>query len=307
MSSTGFRLLLLVLLVPLAAGADETRTVEAGSLKLKIPARWRERHLSGKTRLRYTQFALRDSVADADDVLFQAEIPANWTRFLGPPPADFTVFRFGRRGKGKPELVLRGWTAQFAPKGRRIDDGKVVEKDPEVRIRAGTCPAGAYTLVDIRGTYYYNLGPWFRVDVELVPGARMLCAIIDTKDGPTYVKMTGREAVVDRAEEEFRTALGLDARTEVALDADLRRLPSAVRVRLELRGKPYAGRGIRVRLDAREAVAAGGSATFESVEPGTHRLRVDKVEGYKALEEQEIEVTEGRTTEVVIELRPYVC
>jgi len=217
------------------------------------------------------------------------------------------VFHFGRRGKGKPERIVRSWIAQFAPKGRAIDNGRVVDKDPETRLRAGTCGAGAYTLVDIRGTYYYNVGPWFRAEVQLVPGVRMLCAIIETKDGPHYVKLTGREAVVDHAEEEFRRALGLDARAEVGLDAALRRFPSAVRVRFELAGKPYAGKGIRVRLDGRETIASDGGAAFESVEPGKHRLRVDRVEGWKALPEQEIDVEGGRTTEVVFDLGTCVC
>ncbi len=44
----GVRPLLLMLLLPLAAGAEETRTVEAGALRLRIPGRWRERRLRGK-------------------------------------------------------------------------------------------------------------------------------------------------------------------------------------------------------------------------------------------------------------------
>jgi hypothetical protein len=307
MPSAGVRLLLLLLLLPLRAGADEPRAVEAGALRLEIPARWRERRLRGKTCLRYTQFALRATPTDADDVRFFAEVPANWTRFLGPPPADFAVLHYGRRGKGRPEKVVRGWIAQFAVKGREIDERRVVEKDPEISVRAGTCRAGAYTLVDIRGTYYYNLAGWFRVEVELVPGVRMLCAIVETKDGPHYVKLTGRRAVVDRAEAEFRRALGLDARAEIPLDTELRRFPSAIRVRFELRGRPYAASGIRVRLDAREAVASDDGAAFESVPPGRHRLRIDRVDGHKALPEQEIDVREGRTTEVVLDLGAYLC
>lgn len=112
---------------------------------------------------------------------------------------------------------------------------------------------------------------------------------------------------MDRAEQEFRSALGLDARTEIALDRTLRPLPSAVRVRFEVSGRPYGANGVRVRLDGREAVASDGGATFESVEPGRHRLRVDRIEGWKAMPEIEVDVHDGRTSEVVVDLRTCLC
>jgi len=302
MATTVLRLLLLTLLLPLRAGAEGPRVIEAGPLKLRIPERWRERRVAKKATLRYTQFALRDTPTKGENVAFFAEIPPMDKRFVGPPPGDFAVLHYGRGGKGQPGRVLRDWIAQFAPKGREIDDGEVVSRDPQVWIREGKREGGAYTLVDIRGTYYYNLAGWWRVEVELVPEVRMLCAIIPAEDGPRYVKFTGREALVDPAEEEFRAALGLDASSEVPLDRDLRRIVPAVRVRFVLDGKPHAAAGIRVSLGDEEAACSADGATFDAAKPGKHRLRVGPVEGFNPVPEREIEIEGGKTTEVVLAL-----
>ena len=88
--------------------------------------------------------------------------------------------------------------------------------------------------------------------------------------------------------------------SEVLLDAAPR--TAVVRLRFELGGKPYAAKGLRVRLGARQMVCSKDGATFEDVEPGKHQLQVDRMAGFKPIAARDVEVGRGRTVEVVIQL-----
>jgi len=290
-----------ILLLSGTVGAQDeraTRVVECGALHLAVPAHWRVEE--PRLRMRYSQFSIRKTYAKVETVKFLAEIPPDPS--LGrSPPAEVAVFHFGRKGAGSLRSIVDAWVDQFGI------DRPDIERDRRVTRLQGKREGGTYTLVDVSGTYFYNVGPRFRFEAELVHGARMLAAVVPTENGPYYVKLTGRERNVAAAEAEFRAMFGGDAKSEILLDPELRRQEAAVHVRFELFGRPFAANGLRVRLGKREATCTDEGARFEGVRPGKHQLDVHRIEGFRLIRPREVEVKSGEAVEIVIALEPYDC
>jgi len=290
----GIRTVVALSLLPLAAtardGGEEARIVEVGALRLAIPRHWVG--LGPRARMRLTEFRLGKARPAGEAVRFLAEIPMQPGAVWGPR-AELAVFHFGRGGAGDDESVIRRWIAQFALKRPGVD------VDRRVRIRDGRRGGQPYTLVDASGTYYHDVGPAFRVEVELVPRVRMLAAILATPEGPYYVKLTGPAPIVAAAEPAFRTAVGARVSGET-----LREPGALVRVRLRKNGKPHVDRGIRVSLDGRRAAWSGDGVVFERVPPGRHVIAVTRLEGYAPIPPREIEVDSGATLELAFVLTP---
>lgn len=270
------------------------KVVELDGLRLRIPARFEPPPWFRSSR---TQFSFRERHVGAE---YRARIPVPEAKVRWQRGAEFAVFHFGEGGAGSEREVVRDWIAQFARKGA----WRSVEPDPVVAIRRGPCAGGTYTLVDVTGTYVYDQGPVFRFEARLLPGRRMLAAVLPSDEGPFYVKLTGPEPIVTAAAAEFRATFAGDADSEVRLDRRLRVLPATVHVRFELDGEPLAVPGCRLRLGSATAVADRGGALFDPVEPGQHELQVPSIEGYEPVAARRIDVERGRQVRVVVVLRP---
>jgi hypothetical protein len=95
--------------------------------------------------------------------------------------AEFAVFHFGK-GAGSVEDNIKRWGGQMG-----------VEK-PKSEAIEGKCKV---TLVDITGTYTERPGS------APIENARMLAAVVETPDGPWFLKLTGVADTVGDWREEF--------------------------------------------------------------------------------------------------------
>ena len=91
---------------------------------------------------------------------------------------------------------------QFSAEGRKV------------KLTRGKSAAGEYTLADVTGTFQKPIGPAIERKTKPAPGSRMLAAIVNTSQGPHFLKFTGPEATVSAAGEAFRASFGATAAGE---------------------------------------------------------------------------------------------
>jgi gluconolactonase len=168
----------------IAAPPGKTRDVKAGTLTLKAPESWKEVGPDGQ--MRANQFQIPPAAGDRE-------------------PADLVVYYFGAGGAGGLSANVRRWIGQFDPEGR------------QVRITKGKNGAGEYTIADVSGTYQKSIGPPIQGKKQAVPGSRMLAAIVDSPEGPYFLKLTGPKATVAAEAAAFRASFGADPKGETEL------------------------------------------------------------------------------------------
>lgn len=104
-----------------------------------------------------------------------------------PEDASVVVFYF-QGGGGSVQANLDRWIDQFVqPDGRPSKEVAQVSRD--------TVNGLPQTTLDLTGTYLFQETPMASEKIEK-PGFRMLASVIETSQGPHFVKMVGPEATV---------------------------------------------------------------------------------------------------------------
>jgi gluconolactonase len=165
-----------------AAAAGDARDVKVGALAMKVPATWKASE--SPSRFRLAEFALPAAEGDSEG-------------------GELVVFYFGEGQGGGVAANVERWIGQFDAKDRKV---RVVE--------GKAAATGVYTLVDAFGTYLKPIGPPVAGRTEPRPGWRMLAAIVPTRQGDYFLKLTGPEKTVSAQAEAFRTAFGADPASE---------------------------------------------------------------------------------------------
>jgi hypothetical protein len=149
----------------------------AGALKFDAPPGWISKPPASASRV--AEFTLPKADGDAED-------------------AALTVFFFPGQG-GTVQANLDRWIGQFAqPDG---SPSKNVAKTTKLESHGL-----AVTLIDLSGTYVAEVSPGSTEHYNK-PGFRMRAAVVETPDGPYFVKLTGPAKTVTRWDESFMTFL----------------------------------------------------------------------------------------------------
>lgn len=164
------------LLLALSTGLHATSLQSA--LRFDAPAGWVAKKPASSMRV--AEFALPKVEKDPED-------------------ASLVVYYFGGTG-GSVQANLDRWIGQMQqPDGR---DSKTVAKSATLSSKAGL----KITLVDIPGTYVAEVTPGSSERFNK-PNFRQLAAVVETKDGPYFVKVVGPAATVARWEPGVRAFL----------------------------------------------------------------------------------------------------
>ena len=115
-----------------------------------------------------------------------------------PEPGECGVFFFGPGQGGSVQANLDRWTGQFqTPGGQPIGNPKTAKQ---------TIAGFSVTTVDISGTYMQTSGPMMAAK-QAKPNYRMIAAVIEGKQGPLFIKLTGPKKTVAAAEADFQSLL----------------------------------------------------------------------------------------------------
>ena len=157
------------ILLPLALSIVTIAT--AASLKFDAPAGWASKTPSSSNRL--AEFTLPKVASDPED-------------------GTLTVYYFGNQG-GSVQANIDRWIGQFAQADGRAS--KDVAKTTSLESKTGL----KITLLDVSGTYVAEVTPGSTEHFNK-PGFRQLAAVVDTPNGPHFVKVVGPAATVAKWE-----------------------------------------------------------------------------------------------------------
>jgi hypothetical protein len=147
------------------------------TLKYDTPEGWVAKPPASSMRV--AEFTLPKAAGDAED-------------------ASLGVFYFGGQG-GTVQANLDRWIGQMTqPDGRASRD-----LARTTRLSARGLPI---TLIDLSGTYVAEVSPGSTERFNK-PGFRLRAAVIETKEGPYFVKLTGPEKTVARWDDAFMSFL----------------------------------------------------------------------------------------------------
>ena len=152
-------------------------TAAGATLKFDSPQGWVSKPPASSMRV--AEFTLPKTTGDAED-------------------ATLGIFFFGGQG-GNVQANLERWIGQMTqPDGRASKD---VAKTTNFTSRGL-----AITLVDLSGTYVAEVSPGSAERFNK-PGFRLRAAVVETKEGPYFVKLTGPEKTVARWDDAFMAFL----------------------------------------------------------------------------------------------------
>ena len=158
-----FRFVLVVSLVALTSGVGTQ-----GALTYDAPEGWTS--AEPRSTMRVAEFVLPRAEGDRED-------------------ASLVVYYFGGAG-GSVDANLERWLSQMAqPDGRSSRD--------VARTRTIDSNGLSVTVLEVAGTYVAEVRPG-APERHRKPGFRLLAAVVETPDGPYFVKLTGPEQTVDR-------------------------------------------------------------------------------------------------------------
>ena len=156
-----------VILVALAA-------TPATALKYDVPAGWVVK--APASSMRVAEFALPKTGTDAED-------------------AELVLYFFGGTG-GSVQANIDRWIGQMTqPDGRASKDAA---KTSTLQTKTGL----KVSLIDLAGTYVAEVKPG-ATERHNKPGFRLRAAVVETTDGPYFVKLTGPAATVAKWDESF--------------------------------------------------------------------------------------------------------
>ena len=148
-------------------GFTATMVVAAAALKFDAPKGWVSK--TPASSMRVAEFVLAKAPGDAED-------------------ATVTVYFFGGQG-GSVQANLDRWIGQMAqPDGKPSKD---VAKTSNMQTATGL----KVSLVDVSGTYVAEVTPGSTERLNK-PGFRQIAAVVETPDGPYFVKLTGPAGTV---------------------------------------------------------------------------------------------------------------
>lgn len=154
------------------AGLEPAEPIELQGLVVTAPRAWESE--APASDMRVAQWSIAAEPGDPED-------------------AQVVVFYFGADGAGGPEANIERWTEQFAER-----TGPAVE-----RFEASGLPV---ILVSLAGRYVAPVQPG-AADRHDKPDFRLLAAVVETGEGPYYVRLLGPAATVAAHEGGFRTML----------------------------------------------------------------------------------------------------
>ncbi len=149
----------------------------APTLKFDAPSGWVSR--TPASSMRVAEFALPHASKDTQD-------------------ASLVLYYFGGQG-GSVQANLDRWVAQMAQ-----PDGS--DSTAAARTSHLTTHGLPVTLVDVSGTYVAEKSPGSPEHYNQ-PGFRLIAAVVETPDGPFFVKVIGPAATVGRWESSVTTFL----------------------------------------------------------------------------------------------------
>jgi hypothetical protein len=156
----------------LAIMALTATVVAAAALKFDAPKGWVSKTPS--STMRVAEFTLAKATGDAED-------------------ATVTVYFFGGQG-GSVQANLDRWIGQMAQADGK--PSKDVAKTSTMQTAAGL----KVSLVELSGTYVAEVTPGSTERLNK-PGFRQIAAVVETPDGPYFVKLTGPAGTVAKWKE----------------------------------------------------------------------------------------------------------
>lgn len=169
--------ILIVLIALLSLGCtknDDKMKVHSSSLTWAHPAGWIEETPSP---MRKAQYRLPKADGDSEDV-------------------TVAVFYFPGQG-GSVEANLDRWYGQFIQ-----SDGRPTKET--AKVVKNNVNGLQQTTVDVKGTYLESMRP-MGGGATSKPNFRMLAGIVETTNGPWFVKLIGPTNSVEHWEESFET------------------------------------------------------------------------------------------------------
>ena len=164
--------------MPYVLAAFLVSFTSAAALNFAAPAGWKT--VATSSSMRVAQFVLPRAAGDAAD-------------------ADLVVYYFGGSG-GTVEANIERWLGQM-----RQPDGKpssaVAKRDTR------TVNGLKVTLVDVSGTYIAEMTPG-SPQRHNSPNFRLRAAVIETPNGPYFIKLTGPSRTIAAADKAFEQFLG---------------------------------------------------------------------------------------------------
>lgn len=139
-------------------------------IKSRVPESWKQKDTDGKMRILH--FIIPKEKGDEHD-------------------GEFLVFFFGKGGGGGVDANIMRWKGMMtAPEGKSIDDLAKIEK-----VKVGDVPV---TVLDVTGTYTHKARPFDPNEKgEKRPDYRLIGMIIESPNGPFFVRITGPAKTIE--------------------------------------------------------------------------------------------------------------
>lgn len=164
--------------MPYVLAAVFVSVTSAATLNFAAPAGWKT--VATSSSMRVAQFALPRAAGDAAD-------------------AELVVYYFGGSG-GTVEANIERWLGQM-----HQPDGK--PSSAVAKREARTINGLKVTLVDVGGTYIAEMTPG-SPQRHNSPNFRLRAAVIETPNGPYFIKLTGPSRTIAAADKAFEQFLG---------------------------------------------------------------------------------------------------
>ncbi len=141
----------------------------SGGLRLRAPEGWTSEPVA--SNMRVSQYRLPRAEGDTED-------------------ASLVVYYFGQGQGGSVDANLERWAGQM---GQTLDKSKK---------QAMTVNGLSVTLLDVTGHYSADMTPGSAEKVDK-PNSRLRAAVIETPNGPYFVKLVGSVKTIGRWDQEF--------------------------------------------------------------------------------------------------------
>ena len=165
--TTGTMSIIALVLVACSAAA-----LSAAALKFDVPKGWVSK--TPASSMRVAEFTLAKAPGDAED-------------------ATVIVYFFGGQG-GSVQANMDRWIGQMAQPGGKPS------KDVANTSTMQTATGLKVSLVDVSGTYVAEVTPGSTERLNK-PGFRQIAAVVETPEGPYFVKLTGPAGTVAKWKE----------------------------------------------------------------------------------------------------------
>jgi len=152
-------------------------STSAAGLTFTAPSEWKT--VATSSSMRVAQYALPRAAGDAQD-------------------AELVVYHFGGSG-GTVEANIDRWVGQMQqPDGR--------PSSAVAKLQSRTINGLKITLVDVPGTYVAEMTPGSQ-QRHNSPNFHLRAAVIETSNGPYFIKLTGPAKTVAASEKAFESFL----------------------------------------------------------------------------------------------------